>query len=563
MHFNLLKWQENVLNDKTRFKIINAGRRCGKTRYAAITLLINGLTAPNGADVMYIAPTQGQARKLIWKLLHQIGSEVIKSSHINNMEITLINGVTIYVCGADNPDTLRGPAIWYAVLDEYAFMKKDIWEEIIRPTLADHKGSALFISSPDFDNHFKEVYDMGMSGDKEYKSWHLTTYDNETIDRAEIEAAKRTLSTFAFKKEFLASFDTAGPNIFKEEWLKYGVEPVESSCYIAIDLAGFEAVSAGNKKTKLDQCAISVVKLQDNGKWFVQKIEYGRWDIRETAVRILKNIREYRPLACGIERGALFNAVMPYLTDLMRKNNIYAHVSPLTHGNQAKNDRVIWALQGMFEHGRIILNSDEDWSEFKNEYMMFPSKGVHDDCFPATAPIITLDGVKEISTITTDDYVLTRNGFRRVLKAWCKGYKHVITRYGITATPDHRIWTDNRGWVSIDSLCDDDTLIHSQPVKETSCANQLNSTVEPIIVKLIDKVCATQSVNDSGLMNNNEINIPVYDLMVEYDHEFFAYGVLVHNCIDSLSMIGQMAITSYATDDNLEEYEALDIISGI
>jgi len=71
--------------------------------------------------------------------------------------------------------------------------------------------------------------------------------------------------------------------------------------------------------------------------------------------------------------------VMPYLTDLMRKNNQYAHVEPLTHGNQNKNDRIVWAIQGMFEHGRIILNEDEDWTEFKDEYLMFPTPNVHDD----------------------------------------------------------------------------------------------------------------------------------------------------------------------------------------
>jgi hypothetical protein len=90
-------------------------------------------------------------------------------------------------------------------------------------------------------------------------------------------------------------------------------------------------------------------------------------------------IRDYRPLAVGIERGALKNAVMPYLMDMMRKNNTFAHIQDLTHGNKKKADRIIWALQGRFEHGRIVLNSDEDWDEFIDQLLLFPSKGVHDD----------------------------------------------------------------------------------------------------------------------------------------------------------------------------------------
>jgi phage terminase large subunit-like protein len=117
----------------------------------------------------------------------------------------------------------------------------------------------------------------------------------------------------------------------------------------------------------------------DDGKWFVKKIEHGRWDIRTTASNILMAIRDYRPLSVGIEKGALKNAVLPYLSDLMRKNNIYAHIVDLTHGNKKKADRIIWALQGRFEHGRIILNSEEDWDEFVDQLILFPATGVHDD----------------------------------------------------------------------------------------------------------------------------------------------------------------------------------------
>lgn len=395
LHFKLLEWQKEVLADKTRFKVVCAGRRCGKSRLSAIMLLIEALGCPKGSDVMYIAPTQGQARVIIWKLLLDIGKDVIVGSHVNNMEITLVNGAVIYIRGADNPDTLRGPSLTFAVLDEYAFMKKGIWEEQIRPALSDQKGRALFISSPDYRNHFYDIYKFGLSGDCDYKSWHLTTEDNETIDPTEIEAAKRTMSAFAFKKEYLASFDTIGSGMFKEEWIKYGKEPKDGRWYIACDLAGFEAVGvqAANSKSRLDKTAIAIVKVCDDGKWFIKNIERGRWDVRENAVRILKNIREYRPMMMGIEKGTVFNAVMPYLTDLMRKNNIYSHIVPLTHGNKDKTERIVWALQGMFEHGRIILNEEhkdakDSWqSEFSDQLLMFPTKGVHDDLCDATAMI--------------------------------------------------------------------------------------------------------------------------------------------------------------------------------
>jgi len=129
----------------------------------------------------------------------------------------------------------------------------------------------------------------------------------------------------------------------------------------------------------LDESAIAIVKVTDEGKWFVEEIDHGRWDIRETAAKILMKMRDYRPLSVGIERGALKNAVLPYLSDLMRKNNVYSHIVDLTHGNRKKTDRIIWSLQGRFEHGRIVLNSEKKWDTFVDQLLMFPSQGVHDD----------------------------------------------------------------------------------------------------------------------------------------------------------------------------------------
>ena len=407
LDFKLLKWQQEVFKDTHRFKVVAAGRRCGKSRLSAVTLLIEGLNCPDGSSVMYVAPTLGQARTIIWDLLHELGRPVIKSSHVNNLEITLINGRKILVRGADNPDSLRGVSLTYLVLDECAFVKQDVWEKILRAALSDKKGRALFISTPSGRNWFYDTFKLGQeSSDDEWKSWHFTTQDNETIDPKEIEAAKRTLSSFAFKQEYLSSFDTSGADVFKPEWFKTAPEPQYGSYVVAIDLAGFEEVAknANASKKRLDESAIAIVKVEDNGNWWVEKIIHGRWDIRETAVNILKSIRDYQPNAVGIERGALKNAVLPYLNDLMRKNNIYAHIQDLTHGNRKKTDRVVWSLQGRMEHGRISFNEDEDWDEFKDQLVMFPTAGVHDDLVDALSYVDQLAVTSYQQDYEEDDY---------------------------------------------------------------------------------------------------------------------------------------------------------------
>ena len=388
LDWKLLPWQLEVWQAPQRFKVIVAGRRTGKSNLSIKKIIAAGLEAPKGSAVLYVGPTQAQTRQIAWDAIIDQGRDVIKASHVNSMDITLINGVKIHLRSAENPDTLRGLKLYFVVIDEAAFIKdQKIWTESIRPALSDLKGEAWFISSPAGRNWLYDLYKYALEGkDPEWGAWHKTTFDNPTIDPKEIEAAKRTLSSFSFKAEYLASFDTAGADLFKPEWIKEGSIPDDGSYVIAIDLAGFENISDGSQnKKRLDETAMAVVKIGNDNKWYVDKIEHGRWDIKDTCMRILKNIKEYQPTQIGIERGTAMNAVMGVLQDMMRQYNTFAHIQTLTHGNKKKTDRIVWALQGRFEHGHIVLNEDEDFEEFKDQLIMFPTKGVHDDLVDALA----------------------------------------------------------------------------------------------------------------------------------------------------------------------------------
>ena len=385
----LLPWQQEVFEATERFKIVAAGRRTGKSRLAAWMLIINALQAKSG-HVFYVAPTQGQARDIMWNTLLELGNPVITGSHVNNMQVRLINGATISLKGADRPETMRGVSLKFLVLDEYADMKPSVWETVLRPALADQKGEALFIGTPLGRNHFYDLYKYASLGDDAtYKAWHFTSYDNPLLDPEEIDTAKQSMSSYAFRQEFMASFEALGSEIFKEDWVRFSnEEPDEGDFYIAVDLAGFADVAGHTtgKGKKLDATAISIVKAGPNG-WWVADIIYGRWDIKKTAKKIFDAVERYRPVAVGIEKGALKNAVIPYLTDLMKSGQRFFRIEELTHGNKKKTDRIVWALQGRFEHGQIALAEGEWNTEFLDELFQFPNPLVHDDLVDSLAYI--------------------------------------------------------------------------------------------------------------------------------------------------------------------------------
>ncbi len=406
LRLDLLRWQEEVIANKKRFKVICAGRRVGKTRYSMVELLIKALEPKEidpDSSVMFVAPTNKMAMDLVWDQFLFMARPVIAKANINDQDIRLVNGMKVRIRGSDKPDALRGGKLYHVILDEYQDIKGQTWEYAVEPALTDLCGSATFIGTPKPDaEEFRRIYDLGLTDNPMWQSWHFTTYDNEKISREEIEMKKATKSTAAFEQEYMASWDTTGANLLKMEWFKQGDAPKGSySTYIAVDPAGYENVTGDDRKKKhLDYFAIGVVRVYDDGRWWVQKVDYGRWDVRESATRVLLAIRSHKPLLVGIEKGPLMRAIMPYLTDLMRKNGVYSHIEAIPHGGVSKVNRITYALAGLMEHGRITFNPDENWDEFKREMLAFPSERAHDDVLEVVAMVAHL---AEVSYAKPDD----------------------------------------------------------------------------------------------------------------------------------------------------------------
>ena len=389
--------QMEIFTSKKRFKIASCGRRFGKSYLAAWVLIINALQSTS-KDVFYVAPTFQQAKDILWSILKSIGRDVIKAAHENTATLTLINDRKIFLKGSDRPDTLRGVGLAYVVMDEYASMKQEVWEMILRPTLADIKGGALFIGTPAGKNHFYQLWLDAQKEEyeKEWEAFQFNSTDNPFLDPLEIEAARSTMSTQAFRQEFEATFETFSGGIFKEEWLQYVDDDefdhkkakAQGHFVISVDPAGFEKAvkDRGLKSSKLDETAISVVKISQD-EWLVKDILHGRWGIKETASNILNAAEDVEATTVGIEAGALKNAIMPYLEDEMRMRGRWVNITDVTHGGKRKQDRIVWALQGRMEHGKIKFRK-ADWNKhFIGQMLDFPSPLAHDDLLDSLAYI--------------------------------------------------------------------------------------------------------------------------------------------------------------------------------
>ena len=394
--------QLEIFHSEARFKVVAAGRRFGKSRLAAWILLIKALQS-DSKDVFYIGPTFQQSKDIMWAMLKELGDGLIAAAHENTAVLTLVNGRKIYLKGSDRPDTLRGVGLAYVVLDEYASMKPNVWEQIIRPTLADVRGGALFIGTPAGKNHFYDVYQDAMELD-DWEAFQFNSTDNPFIPADEIEAARSSMSSMSFRQEFEASFETFTGGVFKEEWFKKGPEPEEGSYVIAIDPAGFESIEKERnlKRSRLDETAIAIVKI-DRDKWWVKSILHGRWNIKETAKKILTSAIKVESSTVGIETGSLRNAILPYLEDEMRTQGQYVSIIEMRHGGKKKTERIVWSLQGRMEHGQITFNEDVDWKSFVSQMVDFPNRMSHDDMLDALAYIDQVSVADFAHTIELED----------------------------------------------------------------------------------------------------------------------------------------------------------------
>jgi hypothetical protein len=150
------------------------------------------------------------ARQIMWKQLKKrlIALNWAKKINESDLTITLVNDSEISLRSSDNYDSLRGVGLDFIVLDEAADMEEEVWTEVLRPTLSDRGGHAMFLGTPKGMNWLKDIYDMARLDPENWASFQFTSLDGGRIPEAEIAAAQRDLDRRTFQQEYCASFET-------------------------------------------------------------------------------------------------------------------------------------------------------------------------------------------------------------------------------------------------------------------------------------------------------------------------------------------------------------------
>ena len=211
--------QSQVAKDLHRFRVLRCGRRWGKSSLAVEE--IKGVAISKPSKIAFIATNYQQARDIAWEMLKKELQGAIIDTNEARLEIgvkTLKGGKSLIILrGWESVENLRGQAFDFLVIDEVAMMRNfwSNWQEVLRPTLTDKRGTVLFCSTPKGYNHFFDLCNEELK-DSNFKTFHFTSYDNPYLPKDELDSAKAMLPGDRFSQEYLADFQKTSGLVYKE-----------------------------------------------------------------------------------------------------------------------------------------------------------------------------------------------------------------------------------------------------------------------------------------------------------------------------------------------------------
>ena len=371
--------QAKLIQEAKRFNVICCGRRWGKTVLGMDRLIHPAL---QGKPVAWFSPTY-KLQAETWRELRSTLAPVTRDKSEQEKRLELINGGVVELWSLDSPDAGRSRKYATVVVDEAAMIPalEEAWQQSIRPTLTDLKGSAWFLSTPKGMNYFKVLFDRG--GDstwQDWASWQMPTVANPFLDPEEIAAARLDLTEAAFNQEYLALFVNWEGSVFRR------VGEAATATRRMQPEVGHDYVIGCDWGRSNDYTVFVVLDITARVMVAMDRSNRVDYTVQRGRLRALCEL--WQPRQIIAEQNSIGQAVIEQLTrDGMR-------IQPFTTTNASKG-QAVEALALSFERGDIRILDD---AVLVSELVAYQAErlpsglmrysapsGQHDDCVMALA----------------------------------------------------------------------------------------------------------------------------------------------------------------------------------
>lgn len=202
----------SINNEGYKYYCLNIGRQFGKSMLGINQMLYWAIN-DKGCNIAWVTPVYKQGKKVFADLEKYTAKSGI--FEFNKSELIVKGlGSQIQFFSGERPDNIRGNTFDYLIIDEMAFTRKQLWDEVLSATVLVKGKKVIFISTPNGKNHFFSLC-MRSLENPSYKTFHFTSYDNPLIDSKEIDERRLNIPEHIFRQEYLAEFIDGGTGIFK------------------------------------------------------------------------------------------------------------------------------------------------------------------------------------------------------------------------------------------------------------------------------------------------------------------------------------------------------------
>ena len=202
--------QKEIILDKSRYKVVCAGRRVGKSVLCKIITIRNLIAKKR---VAYITPEYSLGEKFYNEIVSSLPSEVISQQNKSRLNLKIVGGGELKFFSGEALHRSRGWEFDLLIVDEAAYVNdlKTEWDTSLRHLIGKTRGKAIFVSTPKGKNFFYSLFQKGINEDDGFKSWQFSTHYNPHYPKKELLHLIATIPEAAYRQEILAE---PGENIY-------------------------------------------------------------------------------------------------------------------------------------------------------------------------------------------------------------------------------------------------------------------------------------------------------------------------------------------------------------
>jgi len=336
-HPNQKKIHDSIIQDPYKYYVLNIGRQFGKSMLAQNQVCYWALNIKN-AEIAWVSPIYKQAKKVYLEIENAFAESNLLYTNKADLMMKAVNTNTkIQFFSAETYNNMRGFTFDYLVVDEFAFISEEAWTEVLRATVLVRGKKVLLISTPKGKNHFHKVYNLGLGNNQNYKSFHMTSYDNPLISPSEIDEARKTLPAHVFKQEYLAEFLDDGSMVFPKPIINDKAQPTERN-YAGVDVG------------RADDYTVVTIQNHTGKVIEVQRWKQMAWE--KIVANVVKVINKYNAIT-SVEVNGVGDPIFELIKKQVRRCEAFVTTS------KSKNDAIEQLIIDMQNENVTLPN--EKW----------------------------------------------------------------------------------------------------------------------------------------------------------------------------------------------------------